>query len=85
MGGQANYVEHFLKTVNGFIAMDLPMPAGFEPPATTGKLGLGAGAAVAFTLGTLAYMFADIHWGLTDKIVETVNRTFGTSWLQKGA
>lgn len=63
MGGQNNYVEGFIRAANTTKALGL---------AEAG-VGVGAGVFVAsLVLATVGYMFLDIHYGWTNKLVRAV-------------
>lgn len=74
MWGENNYVEKFVRTANTFVAMNLP--------SATGIMGGGSVSAttqvivVAGILGAVAYMFADIHYGLTNRALDAYARRF---------
>lgn len=74
MYGQHDYVANFVRAANTFVGMNLP--------STTGIMGGGSVPAstqvivVAGILGAVAYMFADIHYGLTNRALDAYARRF---------
>lgn len=68
MYGQGNYVEKIVRLSNTFARMQLADPATSEP------ISLGQGAVVALVIGSVGYMFADIHWNLTSRILRWLGK-----------
>jgi hypothetical protein len=62
-GGQADYVSKFVKSVNAFVDM------GLAPAPSIASMGPGL-AVAGLALGAVGYMFADIRWGLSDRILD---------------
>ena len=71
MYGQADYVEKILRVANTFVALQLP-----GAPAVSGSAGMssGQGAVVAVVLGAVAFMLADIRWGLVSRLERALQR-----------
>lgn len=73
-GGQGDYVAKHIRACNTFVDMNLPVPEGAPEWARGGVGAAGAGAAVAFVLGVVAYMMADIHWGITNRVLDRMQQ-----------
>jgi hypothetical protein len=69
MYGENNYVEGFVRAANTFAAMGLASATGSDGRTTPPVV---QAIVVAGILGVVAYMFADLHWGLTERIAASV-------------
>ena len=66
MYGQNDYVANFVRASNTFVAL------GLAPPAAVGVGGGTEAAVIFFVLGAVGYMWADIRYGLTNKILRSL-------------
>lgn len=68
MYGQNDYIQNFVKYANTFVALALTPP--MESDSTTGIGPTGQALVVTFCLASVAFYFLDIHFGITDWVVE---------------
>lgn len=70
MYGQGNYVEKLVRLSNTFARMGLESSASAVSDSISG----GQAAVLVLIVGSVAYMFADMRWGLTDRILRRFGR-----------
>ena len=50
-----------------------------------GRVSFEGPALITFVLGAVAYIFVDIHYGTTNKLVDYINDKFGLHFLERRA